>query len=279
MMSARNRTTCITRIGPGTPCGTLLRRYWQPAALAEELQGQRPVKPVRLLGEDLVLFRDEQGRSACSTATARTAAPTWPSAGCEDGGLRCPFHGWLFDVTGQCLETPAEPEGSRSARNIRQRGLSGGRAQRHRCSPTWARASRRRSPSFDCFVAPDATPSPSRACGSATGCRRWRSASTRRTPRSCTASSRTRTARKAYGRQFRDASTDSDMPMTQVLREFDRPHDRGRADRLRPAAHHAARASATRKTHVRVTNLIFPHAFVIPMSHGDDDHAVARAGR
>ena len=61
MMSAQENDL-MTRIGPGTPCGNLMRRYWQPAALVDELQGERPVKPVRLLGENLVLFKDEQGR-------------------------------------------------------------------------------------------------------------------------------------------------------------------------------------------------------------------------
>ena len=60
MMSAADNDL-ITRIAPGTPCGNLMRRYWQPAALVDELTGGRPVKPVRLLGENLVLFRDEQG--------------------------------------------------------------------------------------------------------------------------------------------------------------------------------------------------------------------------
>src|SRR2546425_12721405 len=61
MLSAE-QNDFITRIGPGTAAGTLMRRYWQPAALVDELAGNRPVKPVRLLGEDLVLFRDENGR-------------------------------------------------------------------------------------------------------------------------------------------------------------------------------------------------------------------------
>ena len=52
----------LTRVGPATPCGVLLRHYWQPVALTEELAGSRPVKGVRILGEDLVLFRDEAGR-------------------------------------------------------------------------------------------------------------------------------------------------------------------------------------------------------------------------
>ena len=61
MLSAE-QNAFITRIGPGMPAGTLMRRYWQPAALVDELSGDRPVKPVRLCGEDLVLFKDGSGR-------------------------------------------------------------------------------------------------------------------------------------------------------------------------------------------------------------------------
>src|SRR3982750_3385346 len=61
-MLSTKQNDFITRIGPGTPAGTLMRRYWQPAALVDELAGNRPIKPVRLLGEDLVLFRDAAGR-------------------------------------------------------------------------------------------------------------------------------------------------------------------------------------------------------------------------
>jgi phthalate 4,5-dioxygenase oxygenase subunit len=83
MQAAQNEL--ITRIGPGTACGALMRRYWQPVALLDEFDprfdprmAERPLKAVRLLGQDLVLWRDTTGRLACWTATARTAAPTWP---------------------------------------------------------------------------------------------------------------------------------------------------------------------------------------------------------
>ena len=61
-MMSREQNDLITRTGPKDACGKLMRMYWQPAALVDELTGPRPVKPVKLLGEDLVLFRDEQGR-------------------------------------------------------------------------------------------------------------------------------------------------------------------------------------------------------------------------
>src|SRR5215475_6148059 len=61
-MISQEQNDLITRTGAKTPCGELMRMYWQPAALVDELLGERPVRPVRLLGENLVLFRDEQGR-------------------------------------------------------------------------------------------------------------------------------------------------------------------------------------------------------------------------
>ena len=110
----------ITRIGPGTPCGDLLRRYWQPAALVEELEGDRPVKSVRLLGEDLVIFRDEDGRLGLIGRHCCHRGADLSFGRLEDGGLRCPFHGWLYDVDGNCLEQPAEPAGSTYHRKVRQ---------------------------------------------------------------------------------------------------------------------------------------------------------------
>ena len=61
-MISREQNELMTRVGPGTPAGRLLRRYWQPVALVDEMQGSRPVKPVRLIGENFVLFRDDKNR-------------------------------------------------------------------------------------------------------------------------------------------------------------------------------------------------------------------------
>ena len=73
------------------------------------------------MGEDLVMFKDEQGRYGLIGAAVRIAAPTSPTGGWKHGGLRCAFHGWLFDVDGKCLETPAEPDDSNLCANIRQK--------------------------------------------------------------------------------------------------------------------------------------------------------------
>src|SRR5205809_7538785 len=100
----------ITRTGPGTPGGDLLRRYWQPAALSEEVPpGGAPI-PVRLLGEDLVLFRDEQGRPGLLGIHCSHRGADLSYGRPEDGGLRCIYHGWLYDRAGRCLEQPGEPQ-------------------------------------------------------------------------------------------------------------------------------------------------------------------------
>jgi len=101
----------LTRIGPGTRMGALLRRYWQPVAAVAEMD-ERWTKRVRLLGEDLVLFKDRGGRfgliaEACPHRRASLAYGI-PTA----DGIRCPYHGWQFDGAGRCLEQPNEPESS-----------------------------------------------------------------------------------------------------------------------------------------------------------------------
>ncbi|HEY3116364.1 MAG TPA: Rieske 2Fe-2S domain-containing protein, partial [Chloroflexota bacterium] len=109
----------LTQTGPGTPCGDLMRRYWQPAALSEELpEGGAPM-PLRLLGDDLVLFRDDQGRPGLLGLHCSHRGADLSYGRLEDGGLRCIYHGWLYDVDGRCLEQPGEPAGSSFHEKIR----------------------------------------------------------------------------------------------------------------------------------------------------------------
>ena len=111
-MLSQAENDLLTRTGPGTPAGELLRRYWQPAALSEELPvGGAPV-PVPLLGEELVLFRDEDGRPGLLGLHCSHRAADLSYGRLEDGGLRCLYHGWLYDIHGNCLEQPGEPAGS-----------------------------------------------------------------------------------------------------------------------------------------------------------------------
>ncbi len=108
----------ITRVGPGTPMGELMRRYWHPIAAAGELV-KNPTKAVRLLGEDLVLYRNRSGTIGLIEASCAHRRGNLLFGIPEDEGLRCPYHGWLYDETGQCIETPAEAEDSTFATRVK----------------------------------------------------------------------------------------------------------------------------------------------------------------
>jgi nitrite reductase/ring-hydroxylating ferredoxin subunit len=98
----------LARVGPGTPCGELFRRYWQPIAEANKVT-TRP-QNVRILGEDLVLFRDRKGRAGLLYPRCMHRGTSLFYGKVEDEGIRCCYHGWLFGVDGQCLDQPCEPE-------------------------------------------------------------------------------------------------------------------------------------------------------------------------
>lgn len=106
-MLDRSRNETLTRVGPGTPMGGLLRRYWQPIAAASELD-ERPTKPVRLLGEDLVLYRDGSGAYGLLERHCAHRSADLSYGYVEQCGLRCNYHGWLYDAAGRCLEQPYE---------------------------------------------------------------------------------------------------------------------------------------------------------------------------
>ncbi len=108
----------LTKVGPGTPCGEFMRRYWHPIALSAAV-GPRPLN-VKLLGEDLVLFRDKTGRPGLLYPRCMHRGTTLYYGRIEERGIRCCYHGWLFDVTGKCLEQPCEPDGGRHRDAVRQ---------------------------------------------------------------------------------------------------------------------------------------------------------------
>jgi len=118
-MITKEENDLLTQTGPGTPCGELIRRYWQPAALSEELPPGGAPKPVRLLGEDLVLFRDEKGRPGLLAIHCSHRGADLSYGRLEDGGLRCIYHGWLYDIHGRCLDQPGEPGGGEHKDSIR----------------------------------------------------------------------------------------------------------------------------------------------------------------
>ena len=105
LTAARNEM--LTRVGPGTPMGELLRRYWQPIGGASELDAN-PIKPMRLMGEDLVLYRDHGGRYGLVDRHCPHRRADMAYGWVEETGIRCSYHGWLMDETGRCLEQPYE---------------------------------------------------------------------------------------------------------------------------------------------------------------------------
>jgi phenylpropionate dioxygenase-like ring-hydroxylating dioxygenase large terminal subunit len=108
----------LTRVGPGTPCGELMRRYWQPIAASASV-GDLPRK-VKVLGEDLILFRDATGRAGLLYPRCMHRGTSLFYGRIEQEGIRCCYHGWLFDVQGRCLEQPCEPDGGRHRDAARQ---------------------------------------------------------------------------------------------------------------------------------------------------------------
>jgi 5,5'-dehydrodivanillate O-demethylase len=99
----------LTEVGPGTPMGELLRRYWHPICPESETEGAF-TRPVRLLGEDLVLFRDLGGRTGLLSRYCAHRGSDLAGGVPEEYGLRCAFHGWLYDPEGRCLDQPLENE-------------------------------------------------------------------------------------------------------------------------------------------------------------------------
>ena len=262
-MISAEQNELMTRIGPGTPAGKLLRNYWQPAALADEMQGERPVKAVRLLGEDLVLYR-AGGNFALMQRHCPHRGADLAFGRLEPDGLRCSFHGWKFGAAGKCVETPAEPEGSRLCEHIRT--LSYPVLEKSGILFAYLGAGEPPAfPNFDCFVAPDAY---TFAFKGYWDCNWLQALEVGIDPAHASWLHKffeDEDPAASYGRQFRGTPADSALPISQLLREFDRPEIRvERTDygmRLQ-----TLRRISDAQTHVRVTNVLFPQAFVIPMN-------------
>src|SRR5256885_3270449 len=110
-MLSHEENELLTRIGPGTPCGELLRRYWMPICPMAELTESNPKKRVRILGEDLVVFRDGAGRYGLLAEHCCHRHASLAYGFVEKDGLRCPYHGWKYDVTGRGIGQPFETAG------------------------------------------------------------------------------------------------------------------------------------------------------------------------
>ena len=117
-MLTQEQNDRYSRVGAGTPMGELMRRWWHPVAATAELL-QRPTKAVRLLGEDLVLYRTPSGEYGTTAQRCPHRAMDMLYGIPEQEGLRCAYHGWLFNFEGQCVEQPAEPPNSRFKDKVR----------------------------------------------------------------------------------------------------------------------------------------------------------------
>jgi phthalate 4,5-dioxygenase len=109
-MLSKEDNEILTRVGPGTPMGKLLRRYWMPALLSNEVpEPDCPPVRVRILGEDLVAFRDSEGNVGLFQQACPHRGASLFFGRNEEAGLRCVYHGWKFEVTGACVDMPSEP--------------------------------------------------------------------------------------------------------------------------------------------------------------------------
>ncbi len=109
----------LAETGPGTPCGELFRRYWHPVALTSEIEALP--RPVRVLGEDLVIFRTTADRIGLVHRHCPHRRASLVYGKCEERGIRCCYHGWLFAPDGEILETPGEADGPGPAADVRAR--------------------------------------------------------------------------------------------------------------------------------------------------------------
>ena len=117
-MLSKEMNERLTRVGPGTPLGNLLRCYWYPIARTPELDVE-PVLAVTLLGEHLALYRTDSGKLGLVAQRCAHRGASLAYGIPEEEGLRCPYHGWRYDHTGQCNEQPAEPADSTFKDRIR----------------------------------------------------------------------------------------------------------------------------------------------------------------
>ncbi|WP_425409812.1 Rieske 2Fe-2S domain-containing protein [Hyphococcus sp.] len=254
----------LTEIQPGAPAGAVLRNYWQPAALVEELNPERPIAPVTLLGEELTLFRKADGSYGLIGRHCPHRGADLCFGRLESEGLRCPFHGWLFNEEGRCLDQPAEPETSRF-----REGLS------HTAYPCveasgvifayLGEGDPPPMPKFDCFEAPA---SHTFAFKGWWECNWLQALEVGIDPAHASFLHRffeDESPEDSYGKQFRSGAAGTNIPMTKILRDFDRPN----IDL--EETQYGFRLCTTREidpqtVHYRITNMLFPNAIAIPMS-------------
>jgi phthalate 4,5-dioxygenase oxygenase subunit len=264
-MLSREDNERLTQTGPDTPCGQLMRAYWQPAALVSEMPAERPVKAVRLLGEDLVLFRnDADGGYGLIGRWCAHRGVDLSYGRLEDGGLRCLYHGWLYDKAGSCLEQPAEPAHSRFHAKIKHVSYP----CRERNGIVFAYLGGGDPPPFpdyDCFVAPDAY---TFAFKGLWECNWLQGVEGGIDPSHVSFLHRflQEDPREAYGQQFREEVSGTGKTLSTLVGENFRPDIEVEPTDFGLRVFAIRELDATLR-HVRITNLMFPNAFVVPFGN------------
>ena len=192
-LTAEQQQTLVST-NAGTPMGALFRRYWIPALLAEELpEPDCPPVRVRLLGEDLIAFRDTAGRLGLVEGFCPHRGVSLFFARNEECGLRCSYHGWKFDVEGRCVDMPSEPEESNFKHKVRIAAyplVQLGDVLWAYMGPPGARPA---EPEIEWATLPHRRCTSPNASSARTTCKRSKAGSTRATCRSRTASASTTT--------------------------------------------------------------------------------------
>ncbi len=263
MLSAEENVR-ITRAGPGTPAGAVLRAYWQPVALVEELPETRPSKAVRVLGEDLVLWRGPDGEYGLLGRQCSHRGVDLAYGRLEPEGLRCLYHGWLYDRQGRCLEQPAEPPTSRFREKIRHPSYPV-RAHNGIVFAYLGGGDPPPFPDHDAFRAPETH---TFAFKGLWECNWLQGLEGGIDPSHVSFLHRflDDDPRDEYGQQFRETVEGTDQSLSSLVGERFRP------DIDVETTDFGLRVFATRdldddRTHVRITNLAFPNAFVVPFGN------------
>ncbi|MDP8015158.1 aromatic ring-hydroxylating dioxygenase subunit alpha [Prescottella equi] len=263
-MLKREDNEKLTRTGPGTPLGRLLRSYWQPAALVSEMPEERPVKAIRIMSEDLVLFRRPDGGWGLVSRFCAHRGVDLSFGRLEDAGLRCLYHGWLYGADGQCLEQPAEPEHSEFSARVKIASYPC--EERNGIIFTYmGPGDPPPFPEFDCFTAPDEYTFAFKGL--------WESNWLQGLEGGIDPSHVSflhrfvgEDPRDVYGQQFSEEVAGTGLKLSKLVGDSYRP------DIEVEQAEHGLRVFALRQLtedvkHVRITNLMFPNAFVVPFGN------------
>ena len=177
----------LTRVGPGTVMGKLMREYWLPALGADELKSDGAPVRLMLLGEKLIAFRDSSGRVGVMDHRCPHRCASLFFGRNEEDGIRCVYHGWKFDVDGNCIEMPNLPPSQDFKQKVKAKVYKA--SERNGLIWVYMGDARRAAAAADAGgqrLIPDGEAERSASCSaSATGCRRWKATSTPRTSASC----------------------------------------------------------------------------------------------